>query len=189
MKGLITFVLGLAVMGIYAACLIVPTVMARDGWRPAIRHMRGSVSRTHVLAVVVALALLLLVPVRPNLEPGSYDQAGYLWKIARATPLLGASSLFYWPLVPAGALFLTETIRRLGAAHPLPYMRTGVVAIGLSKSDAYQKYFDAPILLLLLASAPAYGICEHRVFRLVLAGLCAFGLVYTGLSHFHINAK
>jgi hypothetical protein len=184
-EALVVVGLGLACVGLYALVLVAPPLLSVSlGNR---RPFAVSAPVACLVAIALTALALIIVPMRPYLNSPTFGQAGYLWQVAKLTPVAGGSSLLFWMLVPTGALFICESMSRLGPRHPMFWMFPASMAIGATLSDAFQKYFDSLALIFVLACAGLYGLPNTRLFRYLLMVVVAFGLLYTAISHFYIN--
>lgn len=179
---------GVANLGFYALLLIalpqlrsIPTHFERIHSELGAGKSRWALPCSAIAFLAIALFLL---PVGPDLRPHGLSQAGHLWRLGRNTPQIGASTLLFWVLVPAGAVFIWLSVKRLGLQHPITWMIPGFVLMGLVQNDAYQRYYDHLALLFVLLCAPLFGTQSRRLYLGALATLCVANFGFAAVGYF-----
>ena len=162
-----------AVAGVYAAALHAPRLLHR-AWRPRPAQL--------VLPAAAGVALLALSPLayRP-IEPPRAGDAGYLWKVSDAVPVVASSSLAFWVLVPLGCVALYLLVRRAGPLSVPALFVAGFLLAALPVRLVYQKYFDPFVLLalaMMVAPEDLRGRFEYAGLAALAAGFVAYALSF-----------
>lgn len=140
---------------------------------------RPFVRRRTVMGLFIGLAVGLAFNSAPGIEVGR--NGGWLWTLADALPVIGGrSSLLVLGSAMGGAtaglMFgLAGHAGRSRAGYLLIFFAISFVAAYTANSQAFQRYFDPPILLLIGWSlAIAHREADGMDRRIVMAGLgCA----------------
>ena len=148
---------------------------------------RPFVRRRTVMGLLIGLAVGLAFNSAPGIEVGR--NGGWLWSLAEALPVIGGRSLL---LVlgsaaggaTAGLMFgLAGHAGRSRAGYLLIFFSLSFIAAYTANSQAFQRYFDPPVLLLIGWSlAIAHRENDGVDRRIMLAGLgcAAMQVVFAG---------
>jgi 4-amino-4-deoxy-L-arabinose transferase-like glycosyltransferase len=159
-----------AVLGLYAAALLGPGLVRR---RPRID------ARLVAAGAAVGVALVLISPLEfkpAEAQPGAGD-AGWLWQVAKHSPLVLGSELLFWIAAPLGGVAAALLARRAGWTSLASVYLGCFLAVALPVALVYQKYFD-PFALLAVALFARPPDFQVRWDYVGVAAVCAASVAY-----------
>ncbi len=132
-----------AILGVFYYAAVAPA-----DWR------QNLLNRWTVSGGLIGLLVTLAGNTVPSYEAGRWG--GYLWTVAEYAPLIGQTSLVFLITAPLGGAMLgllTQHLWRVvGAQSAVPWLITvlSFMATGLTNRQVFQRYYEPPLLVLLL---------------------------------------